>query len=66
MAMNLRLRGDLNEALRRQAEAEGVSMHAVVVQAIEEHLARTAHQGTVRRTAVEQAATWHELMERLK
>jgi predicted transcriptional regulator len=54
MAMNLRLRDDLNEALRREAEAEGVSMHALVVRAIEEHLARSAHPGTVRRTAVEQ------------
>jgi len=66
MAMNLRLRDDLNEALRQRAEAEGVSMHAIVVTALEEHLARTAHQATVRKAAVEQAGKWHELMERLK
>ncbi|MFC5906655.1 ribbon-helix-helix protein, CopG family [Streptacidiphilus monticola] len=66
MAMNLRLRDDLNEALRERAEAEGVSMHAIVVTALEEYLARTTQQAMVRRTALEQAAKWRELMERLK
>jgi predicted transcriptional regulator len=66
MAMNLRLRDDLNDALRQRAESEGVSMHAIVVEAIEEHLARTAHQTAVRQTAAEQAAKWRELMDRLK
>jgi predicted transcriptional regulator len=66
MAMNLRLHDDLNEALRQQAETEGVSMHAIAIRALEEYLQRSAHQTMVRKTAAEQAAKWRELMERLK
>ncbi|MFF6791607.1 CopG family transcriptional regulator [Streptomyces filamentosus] len=66
MAMNLRLRDDQTEALRRRAEQEGTSMHALVLRAVDDYLARTAHEAIVRKTAMEQAAKWHELMERLK
>jgi hypothetical protein len=41
-------------------------MHALVLRAVDDYLARTAKQAMVRKTAVEQAAKWRELMERLK
>jgi predicted transcriptional regulator len=66
MAMNLRLRDELTEELRSQAEAEGVSMHAIVTRALEDYLARNAKQAMVRQAAMDQAAKWRELMERLK
>ncbi|MEW1695501.1 CopG family transcriptional regulator [Streptomyces sp. NPDC093249] len=66
MAMNLRLRDDQTEALKLRAEQEGTSMHALVLRAVDDYLTRTAHEAIVRRTAMEQAAKWHELMERLK
>ncbi|MCC3653661.1 MULTISPECIES: ribbon-helix-helix protein, CopG family [Streptomyces] len=66
MAMNLRLRDEQAHALRQRAEEEGVSMHAIALKAIDDYLARTAQQSMVRKTALEQAAKWRELMERLK
>jgi predicted transcriptional regulator len=66
MAMNLRLRDDQTEALRQRAEQEGVSMHAIVLKAVDDYLSRTAKQAMIRKTASEQAAKWRELMERLK
>ncbi|MFF9339477.1 MULTISPECIES: CopG family transcriptional regulator [unclassified Streptomyces] len=66
MAMNLRLRDDQTEALKLRAEQEGTSMHALLLRAVDDYLARTAQEAIVRRTAMEQAAKWHELMERLK
>ncbi|MEU8098701.1 ribbon-helix-helix protein, CopG family [Streptomyces rubiginosohelvolus] len=66
MAMNLRLRDDQTEALKRRAEQEGISMHALVLRAVEDYLARTAQQAIVRERAKEQAAKWSELTERLK
>ncbi|MFE6228569.1 MULTISPECIES: ribbon-helix-helix protein, CopG family [unclassified Streptomyces] len=66
MAMNLRLRDDQTEALKARAEQEGVSMHAILLRAVDDYLARTAQEAIVRKTAMEQASKWHELMERLK
>ncbi|MFE7384964.1 ribbon-helix-helix protein, CopG family [Streptomyces zhihengii] len=66
MAMNLRLRDDQTEALKRRADEEGTSMHAILLRAVDEYLARTAHQAMVQKTAKEQVAKWSELLERLK
>ncbi|NDZ80956.1 ribbon-helix-helix protein, CopG family [Streptomyces sp. SID10853] len=66
MATNLRLRDDQTEALKQRAEQEGTSMHALLLRAVDEYLARTAHEAIVRETAREQVAKWSELMERLK
>ncbi|KUH36146.1 MULTISPECIES: ribbon-helix-helix protein, CopG family [Streptomyces] len=66
MAMNLRLRDDQTDALKQRAELEGTSMHAIVLKAVDHYLARTAQEAIVRKTAMAQAAKWHELMERLK
>ncbi|GAA1355560.1 ribbon-helix-helix protein, CopG family [Streptomyces beijiangensis] len=66
MAMNLRLRDDQTEALKQRAEEEGTSMHAILLRAVDDYLARTAHQAIVRKTGKEQVAKWAELMDRLK
>ncbi|MET9519307.1 CopG family transcriptional regulator [Streptomyces sp. NPDC002994] len=66
MAMNLRLRDDQTEALKQRAEEEGTSMHAILLKAVDDYLARTAHQAIVRKTSKEQVAKWAELLERLK
>ncbi|MFJ6700768.1 CopG family transcriptional regulator [Streptomyces sp. NPDC091272] len=66
MAMNLRLRDDQTEALKQRAEQEGTSMHAILLKAVDEYLARTAHQELVKRSAKDQVAKWSELLERLK
>jgi len=66
MAMNLRLRDDQTEELKHRAEQEGTSMHAIVLQAVDDYLSRTAKQAMVRKTGMEQAAKWRELMDRLK
>jgi uncharacterized protein (DUF1778 family) len=64
--MNLRLRDDQTEALKQRAQDEGVSMHAILLRAVDDYLSRTAKQAMVRKTAIEQAAKWRELMDRLK
>jgi predicted transcriptional regulator len=64
--MNLRLRDDQTEALKQRAQDEGVSMHAILLRAVDDYLSRTAKQAMVRKTAMEQAAKWRELMDRLK
>ncbi|MCX3063525.1 CopG family transcriptional regulator [Streptomyces beihaiensis] len=66
MAVNLRLRADQQEAIRRAAEREGVSQHAVLLRAVDEYLARQALEVKVKATAKEQVAKWAELLERLK
>ncbi|MEU3249960.1 CopG family transcriptional regulator [Streptomyces sp. NPDC006997] len=66
MAMNLRLREDQTEALKLRAEEEGVSMHAILLRAVDDYLARSAHEALVRRAALEQTVKWADLLERLK
>ncbi|MFF8383155.1 CopG family transcriptional regulator [Streptomyces kanasensis] len=63
--MTLRLRDDRTDALKQRAEPEGTTLHAIVLKAVDDLLARTAQEAVVRRTALAQAAKWHELMERL-
>jgi predicted transcriptional regulator len=66
MTMNLRLDDERTEALKWQAELEGRSMHAVVLRAVDDYLARNARDPLVREAAIKQAATWRELLERLR
>lgn len=66
MAMNLRLDDERAELLKDQAEREGRSMHAIVLRALDDYLARNAHEAMVRETAASQAVKWRELMDRLK
>lgn len=47
MGMTLRTSETQTEALRRQALAEGRSMQAVALSAIEEYIERRAHQAEV-------------------
>jgi predicted transcriptional regulator len=65
MAMNLRLGDELQEALRERAEAEGRSMHAVVLLAIERYLDEGADREAVRKLGAKYAARHAELLRRL-
>ncbi len=47
MGMTLRTSAEQAEALRKQAAAEGRSMQAVALSAIDEYLARRTHQARV-------------------
>ena len=66
MGMTLRTSDEQTEALRRQATAEGRSMQAVALSAIDEYIARRDHKATVatalQRVMREEAA----VLERLK
>lgn len=66
MGMTLRPSEQQAEALRRQAAAEGRSMQAVALSAIDEYIARRAHKakvaGALRRVVREEAG----VLERLK
>ncbi len=48
MGMTLRTSEEQTEALRRQASAEGRSMQAVALSAIDEYIERRAHQTEVK------------------
>ncbi|WP_443079272.1 CopG family transcriptional regulator [Streptomyces sp. NBC_01498] len=63
--MNLRLRDDQHEALRRQAEAEGLSMHAIVLKAVDHYLRLEGDRASVRRLGATYAARHSELLRRL-
>lgn len=62
----MRTSDEQTEALRRQAVAEGRSMQAVALAAIDEYIERRAHtarvDGVLRRVVVEEAG----VLERLK
>ena len=66
VGMTLRTSDEQTEALRRQAAAEGRSMQAVALAAIDEYIARRTHKATVadalQRVVREEAA----VLERLK
>jgi predicted transcriptional regulator len=66
MGMTLRTSTEQADALRRQADAEGRSMQAVALAAIDEYIARRAHSAKVdavlERVVTEEA----EVLERLK
>ena len=66
MGMTLRPNDEQAEALRRQASAEGRSMQAVALSAIDEYIDRRAHKtrvaGELQRVIREEAG----LLERLK
>ncbi len=48
MGMTLRTSEEQTEALRRQARAEGRSMQAVALSAIDEYIERRAHRSNVK------------------
>jgi predicted transcriptional regulator len=65
MAMTLRPDERLTEALRQQAEAEGRSMQAVALDAIDEYIARRQHRALVDE-AIDKVVTRHaDLLRRL-
>jgi predicted transcriptional regulator len=65
MAMTLRLPDELNEKVRQQAEAEDLSMQAVVVKATREYLARHGLNAEIDEAMAEIKATFGEALRRL-
>lgn len=63
--MNLRLRDDQQEALKRYAEQEGRSMHAVVLMAIDRFLEQEASREVIRKLGAKYAARHADLLRRL-
>lgn len=64
MPMNLRLRDDRKEALKLRAEQEEAGVHAMVLKAVDDYLARTEREALVRKAAKEQTVKWAGLLER--
>jgi predicted transcriptional regulator len=65
MAMTLRLTADETEALRRQAESEGLSMQDVARAAVREYVERRAHKVRVRRALDRVLAEDADVLKRL-
>jgi hypothetical protein len=66
MGMTLRTNAEQTAALRRQATAEGRSMQAVALSAIDEYIARRTHKAKVA-TALERVVREEaEVLKRLK
>ncbi|MEN8650133.1 CopG family transcriptional regulator [Streptomyces sp. 21So2-11] len=63
--MNLRLRDDQQEALKLRAEAEGRSMHAIALQAIDRYLEQESDRQEVRRLGAKYAVRHADLLRRL-
>ena len=66
MGMTLRTSDEQTEALRRQAAAEGRSMQAVALSAIDEYIARRAHKAKVGTALTRVMAEEAAVLDRLK
>ncbi|BBY09175.1 CopG family transcriptional regulator [Mycobacterium noviomagense] len=66
MGMTLRTNAQQTEALRRQAAAEGRSMQAVALSAIDEYIARRTHKDNVARALQRVLREEAGVLERLK
>jgi hypothetical protein len=66
MGMTLRPTEQQAEALRQQAAAEGRSMQAVALSAIDEYIARRAHKATVAAALQRVLGEEARVLERLK
>lgn len=66
MGMTLRTSDEQTEALRRQADAEGRSMQAVALAAIDEYIARRAHEAKVAAALTRVVRKEAGVLERLK
>lgn len=66
MGMTLRTSDQQTEALRRQAAAEGRSMQAVALSAIDEYIARRAHKSKVAAALERVVREEAGVLERLK
>jgi len=66
MGMTLRTSDEQTEALRRQAVAEGRSMQAVALSAIDEYIARRAHTSKVEAALGRVVTEEARVLERLK
>jgi predicted transcriptional regulator len=66
MGMTLRTSDQQTEALRRQAAAEGRSMQAVALAAIDEYIARRTHKAKIADALQRVVREEAEVLERLK
>lgn len=66
MGMTLRTTAEQTEALRQQAAAEGRSMQAVALSAIDEYIARRAHKSKVAAAMERVVREEAGVLERLK
>jgi hypothetical protein len=66
MGMTLRTSDGQTQALRRQAAAEGRSMQAVALSAIDEYIARRAHKAKVGEALERVVAEEANVLARLK
>jgi hypothetical protein len=66
MGMTLRPSGQQAEALRQQAAAEGRSMQAIALSAIDEYIARRAHKAKVAAALQRVVSEEASVLERLK
>ena len=66
LGMTLRTSDEQTEALRRQAAAEGRSMQAVALSAIDEYIARRTHKATVDTALQRVLADEAGVLERLR
>ncbi|NVN52724.1 CopG family transcriptional regulator [Mycolicibacterium hippocampi] len=66
MGMTLRTSDEQTEALRRQAAAEGRSMQAVALSAIDEYISRREHKTRVTTAAQRVVREEAAVLERLK
>jgi predicted transcriptional regulator len=65
MAMTLRLTDDEQAALRRRAEAEGISMQEAARRAVRDYVERGSHRDRVSEAAGRVMATHAEALDRL-
>jgi predicted transcriptional regulator len=66
MSMTLRTSDEQTEALRKQAAAEGRSMQAVALSAIDEYIARRTHKANVAAALDRVVREEAGILERLK
>ena len=66
MAMTLRFPTELDEQLQQLADAQHTSKHALVLQAVEEHIMRELKTKRVLESVDETSRDYAELMRRLE
>ncbi len=65
MAMTLRLTDDEHEALRRRAEADGISMQDAARRAVRAYVEQSAHRERVNRSAAAVMSAHADALRRL-
>lgn len=66
VAINVRFTDDNEAAVKRQAEAEGISINTMINKAVAEYVARHDHRDRAREILDVEMGRWAELLDRLK